>query len=66
MHKEEFKNSCLKTLKAFESSPALSARFDKLFDNTEVLPKCLEPKFSKLYKHSIIEAKNLLVPISWR
>lgn len=65
-HKEEFKASCLQTLKAFDSSPALAERFDELFDNTEVLPKCLQKEFKQLYEQSIIEAKSLLVPISWR
>jgi len=65
-HKKEFQVSCLKTLKAFNSSPALAEQFDKLFDNTEVLPKCLEKKFKQLYEQSVIEAKSLLVPISWK
>lgn len=65
-HKEEFKASCLQTLKAFDNSPALAERFDELFDNTEVLPKCLQKEFEQLYEQSIIEAKSLLVPISWR
>ena len=65
-HKEEFKASCLKTLRAFDSSPELAEQFDELFDNTEVLPKSLEKEFEQLYDQSMIEAKSLLVPISWK
>jgi CRISPR-associated endonuclease/helicase Cas3 len=65
-HKEEFKTSCLQTLRAFDSSPELAERFDELFDNTEVLPKSLEKEFERLYEESVIDAKSLLVPISWR
>lgn len=65
-HKEEFQTSCLKTLRAFDSSPTLAERFDELFDNTEVLPQCLENEFGQLYEKSVIEAKGLLVPISWK
>lgn len=65
-HKEEFKTSCLKTLRAFNSNPELAERFDELFDNTEVLPKSLEKEFELLYAKSVIDAKSLLVPISWR
>lgn len=65
-NKEEFETSCLKTVKAFNSSPELVERFDELFDNTEVLPKCLKEDFERLYEESVIEAKSLLVPISWK
>lgn len=64
-HKAEFQASCLKTLRAFESSPELAERFDELFDNTEVLPKCFEAEFENLYSESVVDAKSLLVPISW-
>lgn len=65
-HKEEFETSCLKSVRAFNSSPQLVEQFDKLFDNTEVLPKCLKKDFERLYEESVIEAKSLLVPISWK
>lgn len=65
-HKEEFKNSCIKTMKAFNSNPELAERFDELFDNTEVLPISLIEDYERLSKKSMIEAKGLLVPISWK
>jgi len=65
-HKEEFKKSCLYTLKAFNSNPELAKKFDELFDNTEVLPKSLSEEYKRLYEQSVIEAKSLLVPISWK
>ncbi len=65
-HREEFRKSCLKTLKAFNSDVNLAERFDELFDNTEVLPSCHEEEFGRLSEESILEAKGLLVPISWK
>lgn len=65
-HKKEFQTSCLASLRAFKSNPFLAEKFDELFDNTEVLPKNLENEFFHLYDKSIIEAKSLLVPISWK
>jgi hypothetical protein len=44
----------------------LAERFDELFDNTEVLHKGLVGEFEQIYDESVIEAKSLLVPISWR
>jgi len=59
--RREFKTACIGTLRAFESSPALADRFDDLFDNTEVLAKCLENEFARLYEQSVIEAHGLLL-----
>jgi len=64
-HKEEFRASCLKTLRAFDVDENLADCFDALFDNTEVLPACLEEEFKRLYGESTIEARSLLVPITW-
>ena len=64
--RDEFRESCLKTLKAFNSNEELSLKFDELFDNTEVLPLCLEEEFKNIYETSVIEAHSLLVPVSWK
>ena len=64
--RDEFRNTCLKTLRAFESDDELYEIFDKLFDNVEVLPKCLlEQFYSDLKEKSILEAMSLLVPMRW-
>jgi len=64
--RNEFRESCLHTLKAFNSNEDLSNKFDELFDNTEVLPYCLEEEFKRVYEISILEAYGLLVPVSWK
>jgi CRISPR-associated endonuclease/helicase Cas3 len=64
--RQEFRSSCLRTLRAFKSDTMLAESFDELFDNTEVLPICLEEEFNRLSEESILEARSLLVPISWR
>ena len=66
MARQEFRMSCLANLRPFDSNPELAEKFDKLFDNTEVLPLSLRDEFIRLYEDSILEAKGLLVPVSWR
>jgi CRISPR-associated endonuclease/helicase Cas3 len=63
---QEFRVSSLAVVKPFDSDPELAEKFDDLFDNTEILPAALKDEFVKLYNQSLLEAKGLLVPISWR
>ena len=62
----EFRSSCLATLKAFQSDETLADNFDSLFDNTEVLPASLKKEYILKQEISVLEAKELLVPVSWR
>mgnify|MGYP000947015383 CR=1 FL=1 len=65
--RDEFRITCLKTLRAFESDDDLYEIFDKLFDNVEVLPKCLlEQFYCDLKEKTILEAMSLLVPMRWK
>ncbi len=62
-HREEFVQACLKDLRAFESKPELTERFDALFDGNEVLPICLRGHYDA---DEPLAASELLVPISSR
>ena len=62
----EFRNSCLATLRAFQSDETLEDNFDSLFDNTEILPVSLKGEYLQKKSNSILEATELLVPISWK
>jgi CRISPR-associated endonuclease/helicase Cas3 len=61
--RRRFEDQCLRTLRAFESDEALDMEFDKLFDSTEVLPLDLLDEFRRLQNVSMLEARDLLVPI---
>ena len=65
-NQQEFRNSCLATLRAFQSDETLEDNFDSLFDNTEVLPVSLKDEYLQKTNKSVLEAKELLVPISWK
>jgi len=64
--RRRFEQTCLRTLCAFESDETLDNEFDKLFDATEVLPLELVDEFNRLREVSMLEARDLLVPISHR
>ncbi|HHL39239.1 MAG TPA: CRISPR-associated helicase Cas3' [Deltaproteobacteria bacterium] len=61
---KEFRESALRTLRAFQSSEEMRDLFDELFDGTEVLPACLVDEFRHLREVAPIEARSLLVPVS--
>jgi len=61
-----FRRACLDNLEPFESKPELADQFDKLFDGTEVLPAALLEEYRSAAERSLLEASNLLVPLSDR
>lgn len=64
--RREFEESCVRTLRAFQSDDSLEDIFRDLFEGTEVLPASLEQKYVTLAQESVLEAQALLVPISGR
>ena len=62
--RDEFADTCLANLRAFQSSPDLAERFDEMFDGTEVLPRSLQEEYEDLSKDEPLRASELLVPIS--
>lgn len=64
---KEFKDGCLETLRAFNSSEDLAELFYQAFDNVDVLPKELKEQYEHRKASDMsIEAMGLLVGISWR
>jgi CRISPR-associated endonuclease/helicase Cas3 len=59
----EFEAACVKSLRAFESSPGLTREFYKAFDGREVLPRQLVDEYEQLKRTAFIQAAELLVPI---
>jgi CRISPR-associated endonuclease/helicase Cas3 len=64
-NRQEFRTSCLASLRAFESDDGLEEIFDRLFQGTEVLPECKISEYCQLKEKSALEAGQLLVPTSW-
>jgi CRISPR-associated endonuclease/helicase Cas3 len=64
-NRKEFRQSCLESLRAFETDDRLEEQFDALFQGTEVLPLSSLDAYSQLRQESVLEAGKLLVPISW-
>lgn len=63
---DEFKESCLSTLRAFKSADeGLEDAFYQAFDSVEVLPVDLEPEYKQLIRDQPLEASQLLVPLRW-
>lgn len=62
---DEFKESCLSTLRAFKSDKQLEEAFYQAFDGIEVLPADLEPEYRQLIEDQPLEALQLLVPLRW-
>ncbi|MEM2096632.1 MAG: CRISPR-associated helicase Cas3' [Methanothrix sp.] len=62
---DEFKESCLSTLRAFKSDKQLEEAFYQAFDSVEVLPADLEPEYRRLIETHPLEASQLLVPLRW-
>lgn len=62
----DFENSCISTLRAFNSDSYLENAFYQAFDSIEVLPACLENNYCiMLNQDQPIEASQLLVPLRW-
>ncbi|MBI4330805.1 MAG: CRISPR-associated helicase Cas3' [Chloroflexi bacterium] len=66
LHRHEFRQSCLASLRAFQSDSSLEEDFDRLFDGTEILPAILQKEYETKRNESILEAKELLVPVPYR
>jgi CRISPR-associated endonuclease/helicase Cas3 len=64
-NRQEFREGCLASLRAFDTDDRLEEEFDKLFQGTEVLPLCKVDEYCRLREESTLEAGQLLVPISW-
>ncbi|RMH05454.1 MAG: CRISPR-associated helicase Cas3' [Nitrospirae bacterium] len=62
----EFRDTCIASLRAFQSDDTLEELFYQAFDGTEVLPMSLWDDFMTLREEDPIRAGELLVPISWR
>jgi CRISPR-associated endonuclease/helicase Cas3 len=60
--RQEFIQTCLKDLRAFESKPEFAKAFDDLFDGTEVLPAALADEYRRFEEP--LAASELLVPMS--
>lgn len=61
----EFVDSTLSNLRAFQSDDQLKDAFYKAFDSVEVLPADLADQFDKLLDEEPLQAYQLLVPIRW-
>ena len=64
-NRKEFRESCLDSLRAFETDDALEEHFDSLFQGAEVLPTSKIDEYCRLRPESVLEAAQLLVPVSW-
>lgn len=64
-NRREFRESCLASLRAFDTDESLEKSFDSLFQGTEVLPLSRLDEYSQLKQNSVLDAAQLLVPISW-
>jgi CRISPR-associated endonuclease/helicase Cas3 len=64
-NRQEFRASCLDSLRAFESDDQLEEAFDRLFDGTEVLPESLAEEYVRRTQKSSLIAAQLLVPAPW-
>jgi CRISPR-associated endonuclease/helicase Cas3 len=64
-NRQEFRESCLASLRAFETDDALEEQFDSLFQGTEVLPLSRIDEYCRLKQKSILQAAQLLIPVSW-
>lgn len=62
----EFEATCVRTLAPFCTDPQLEEQFNRAFDGIEVLPACLLDEYQRRAEETIIEANELLVPISWK
>jgi CRISPR-associated endonuclease/helicase Cas3 len=64
-NRQEVREGCLASLRAFDSDEGLEEEFDKLFQGTEVLPLSRVEEYCRLKEESTLEAGQLLVPIAW-
>lgn len=62
---DEFKATCIQTLRPFAADDGLEDLFYRAFDGLEVLPKSLYDEYQRLKEEEPIRAAELLVPISW-
>jgi CRISPR/Cas system-associated endonuclease/helicase Cas3 len=61
----EFRESCLTTLRPFQSDQKIEDIFYKAFDGVEVLPACLADEYETQKEKDPILAQELLVPIRY-
>jgi CRISPR-associated endonuclease/helicase Cas3 len=64
-NRQEFRENCLASLRAFDSDDGLEEAFDRLFHGTEVLPLSKIDEYCQLKDKSILRAGQLLIPIAW-
>ncbi|RMD59145.1 CRISPR-associated helicase Cas3' [Candidatus Parcubacteria bacterium] len=62
---QEFEETCLHSLHAFDADEGLAELFYRAFDGLEVLPASLYDEYEMLKEEDPIRAAELLVPISW-
>lgn len=65
-NRQEFRVSCLDTLRAFDADDQLEDSFDSLFQGTEVVPVSKFAEYRMLRERSSLDAGQLLVPVPWR
>ncbi|OLB59101.1 MAG: hypothetical protein AUH96_14760 [Nitrospirae bacterium 13_2_20CM_2_61_4] len=61
----EFRESCLESLRAFDTDEKLEDVFDSLFQGTEVIAESMVGEYSRLKERSSLDAAQLLIPVSW-
>ncbi len=59
-----FRRDVLDGLEVFDSSPNLAAKFDELFDGSEVLPASLEGEYCQQLREDPLLASQLFVPVT--
>ncbi len=63
---EEFTETAIATLRAFQSDDQLEELFYAAFDSVDVLPEALYEKYLEAREQSPLEASQLLVPLDYR
>jgi CRISPR-associated endonuclease/helicase Cas3 len=63
---EEFTETAIATLRAFQSDDQLEELFYDAFDSVDVLPESLYDKYLEAREQSPLEASQLLVPLDYR
>ncbi|MFN4294835.1 MAG: CRISPR-associated helicase Cas3' [Thermoflexales bacterium] len=63
--RKEFLDTCVRTLRPFQSDDAIEEQFYQAFDGVEVLPESLAEEYAALRESRPILAQELLVPIRY-
>ncbi len=62
---DEFSETAIKTIRAFQSDAELEEAFYQAFDSVDVLPAGLYDQYLEEFEHSPLQASELLVPVRW-